>query len=144
LLLSISYRRTIEYKPLVVLKNKSPRSLGAREALLSGLFIIELYYTRIKFHATVVCNQFLTEVIEFIKTDAYFNHSKRPDMHTNPKENRILVDRILLEEFHRKGYKCEEVKEENATIFIITHQKKATDNIAQLINATYKELRKAN
>jgi hypothetical protein len=65
-------------------------------------------------------------------------------MHTNPKENRILVDRILLEEFHRKGYKCEEVKEEDATIFIITHQKKATDNIAQLINATYKELRKAN
>ena len=65
-------------------------------------------------------------------------------MHTNPKENRILVDRILLEEFHRKGYKCEEVKEEDATIFIITHQKKGADTITKLISETYKELRKAN
>ncbi|HWI93490.1 MAG TPA: hypothetical protein VNT20_19555 [Flavisolibacter sp.] len=65
-------------------------------------------------------------------------------MHTNPKENRTRVDHILLEEFHRKGYKCEEIKEEDATIFIITHQKKATDSITQLINETYKELHKAN
>lgn len=41
------------------LKNKSPWSQGAREALLSVLFIIELFYYRYKFHATVVLSQFI-------------------------------------------------------------------------------------
>lgn len=65
-------------------------------------------------------------------------------MHTNPKENRTRIDHILLEQFHRKGYKCEEIMEADATVFIITHQRKISETITQLMNETYKELRKAN
>jgi hypothetical protein len=65
-------------------------------------------------------------------------------MHTDPKKNRTHVDHILLEQFRRKGYKCEEVKEPDATVFIITHEKKNTDIVAQVISETYKGLFKAN
>jgi hypothetical protein len=65
-------------------------------------------------------------------------------MHTNPKENRTRVDHILLEQFFRKGYKCEEIFEQNATIFIITYEKKNTDIVTQTMNESYKELFRAN
>jgi hypothetical protein len=65
-------------------------------------------------------------------------------MHTNPKENRTQVDHILLDQFRRKGYKCEEVEEKDATIFIIKHEKKPADVIVQAIGEPYKGLFKAN
>jgi len=65
-------------------------------------------------------------------------------MYTNPKENRTRVDHILLEQFLRKGYKCEEIFEKDATIFVITHEKKTTDVISQLMSETYKEILRAN
>lgn len=65
-------------------------------------------------------------------------------MHTNPNENRTRVDRILLEQFLRKGYKCEEVHEDDATVFIITHEKKSADVITMAVHQTYKEILKAN
>lgn len=64
-------------------------------------------------------------------------------MHTNPKENHTRADHILLEQFRRKGYKCEEVSEDNAIIFIIRHEKK-TEVITRLINETCKDLLKNN
>ena len=65
-------------------------------------------------------------------------------MYINPKENRTQVDHILLEQFRRKGYKCQEVCEENATLFIITHEKKQAEFITQSINNSYKDLLKNN
>jgi hypothetical protein len=65
-------------------------------------------------------------------------------MYTNPKENRTQVDHILLEQFRRKGYKCEEICEENATTFVITHEKKSTEIISQVVNETYKDLLRNN
>jgi hypothetical protein len=47
-------------------------------------------------------------------------------MNTNPKENRIHTSKILIEEFQRKGYQCKEVKENDATILYLTHEKKGT------------------
>jgi hypothetical protein len=44
-------------------------------------------------------------------------------MHTDPKKNRTQVDHILLDQFRRKGYKCKEVKQQDATILIFTHEK---------------------
>lgn len=61
-------------------------------------------------------------------------------MHTNPKDDRTRVDHILLEQFLGKGYKCEEVCEKDATIFVITHQKKYSDGSTLVLNETYKEL----
>jgi hypothetical protein len=58
-------------------------------------------------------------------------------MHTDPKKNRTYVDDILLEQFRRKGYKCDEVEEQDATIFIITHEKKITENIAHVVSQAY-------
>jgi hypothetical protein len=65
-------------------------------------------------------------------------------MHANPKENRTRIDHILLEQFLRKGYKCEEICEDDATTFIITHEKKNTNIITQVMNGTYKDLIRAN
>ena len=65
-------------------------------------------------------------------------------MYTNPKENRTQVDHILLEQFRRKGYKCEEVLEEGATVFIIKHEKKHSDIVVQVMNESYKDLLKTN
>jgi hypothetical protein len=65
-------------------------------------------------------------------------------MFTNPKENRTHSSFILIEQFRRKGYRCEEVKEEKATIFIITHEKKGIDSFTQVVTETYKDLLKAN
>ena len=65
-------------------------------------------------------------------------------MHTNPKENRTGIDHFLLEQFLRKGYKCKEIREEDATTFIITHEKKNTDVITQVVNESYKDLLGAN
>jgi hypothetical protein len=50
----------------------------------------------------------------------------------------------LLEQFRRKGYKCEEIKEKDATIFIITHEKKNADVITQVMNEKYKDLFRTN
>ena len=65
-------------------------------------------------------------------------------MHTNPKKDRIQVDHILIDQFCRKGYKCEEVQEQDSTVFIIKHEKKNTDVITQVMNETYKDLLRAN
>lgn len=65
-------------------------------------------------------------------------------MQTDPKKNRTQVDHILLEQFRRKGYKCEEVEQQEATLFIITHEKKITDFTTQAVSETYKGLFKAN
>lgn len=65
-------------------------------------------------------------------------------MHTNPKENRTRVDHILLEQFHRKGYRCEEICEKDATIFIITHEKNNNEVITQVMTKAYKELLRTN
>jgi hypothetical protein len=65
-------------------------------------------------------------------------------MYTNPKENRTSVDHILLEQFRRKGYKCEEILEEDATIFIIKHERKQSDFINQVVNESYKDFFKTN
>lgn len=65
-------------------------------------------------------------------------------MYTNPKENRTRIDHILLEEFRRKGYKCEEIREQDATIFIITHEKKNTEVITQIMTKAYKDFSGAN
>ena len=65
-------------------------------------------------------------------------------MITNPKENRTQVDQILLEQFRRKGYKCEEILQDDATIFIIKHEKKHHDIITQVMNDSYKDLLRTN
>ncbi|MGZ3846049.1 MAG: hypothetical protein ACXVBH_08330 [Flavisolibacter sp.] len=65
-------------------------------------------------------------------------------MYTNPKENRTQVDQILLEQFRRKGYKCEEILQDGATVFIITHEKKHSDFITQVMNDSYKDLLRTN
>jgi hypothetical protein len=65
-------------------------------------------------------------------------------MYSNPKENRTQVDRILLEEFRRKGYKCEEILQDDATVFIIKHGKKHSDFITQVVNDSYKDLLRTN
>ena len=59
-------------------------------------------------------------------------------MYTDPKKNRTHIDHILLEQFRRKGYKCEEVLQHDATIFIIRHGKKATDSITQAMSESFK------
>lgn len=65
-------------------------------------------------------------------------------MQTNPKENHVYLPVILIEEFRRKGYKCQEIKEENATIFIMTHEKKSTDPLLQILNESNRHTPKAN
>lgn len=61
-------------------------------------------------------------------------------MHADSKKNRTQIDHVLLEQFRYKGYKCEEVKEQNATIFIITHEKKSPNMIMQVVSETCKSL----
>lgn len=82
--------------------------------------------------------------MKIIKTDTYFNHPKSYYMPANPKENRTRIDHILVEQFLRKGYRCEEICEENSTIFVITHEKKNTDTISQSANEMYKDLARKN
>jgi hypothetical protein len=64
-------------------------------------------------------------------------------MYTNPKENRTRTESVLLEQFRKKGYQCKEIKEQDATTFIIRHEKKNTD-VSQLVSETYKDLLKKN
>lgn len=65
-------------------------------------------------------------------------------MQKDPKKDRTQLDYILLEQFRRKGYKCEEIEEENATLFIITHGRKTTDILTHLSNGNYKDFFKAS
>ncbi|MBO9682690.1 MAG: hypothetical protein J7502_08500 [Flavisolibacter sp.] len=65
-------------------------------------------------------------------------------MHTEPKKSRTQVDDILLEQFRRKGYKCQEIEQQDATIFILTHEKKVTDTVTPVISEAYKDLFRAN
>jgi hypothetical protein len=65
-------------------------------------------------------------------------------MHTDPEKNRTPVDHILLDQFRRKGYKCEEIEEQEATIFVITHDKKTTATTTPVTSENYKVLFKAN
>lgn len=62
----------------------------------------------------------------------------------NPIESRTRPDHILLEQFLKKGYQCEEVQEEDGTVFILTCQKKNTEAIAITISEAYKEIIKVN
>lgn len=48
-----------------------------------------------------------------------------------------------MEQFRRKGYKCQEIKEQSSTLFIIRHEKNQSDVLA-LINGVYKNLLKTN
>ena len=43
-------------------------------------------------------------------------------MYANPNENHTTC--ILVEQFRRKGYNCEEVRQHDATILIVKHEKK--------------------
>ena len=43
-------------------------------------------------------------------------------MYANPNENHTAC--ILGEQFRRKGYNCEEVRQQDATILIVKHEKK--------------------
>jgi hypothetical protein len=65
-------------------------------------------------------------------------------MHTELKKNRIQVDDILLEQFRHKGYNCQEIEQQDATIFILTHEKKVTDMVTAAVSETYKDLFKTN
>jgi len=65
-------------------------------------------------------------------------------MYTNPKENRPCSNEVLFERFRRKGYRCEQIKEENATVFIIRHEKRNADGVSLLTNEVYKDLFRAN
>jgi hypothetical protein len=65
-------------------------------------------------------------------------------MHTNPNENRPFFNDILFEQFRRKGYHCEEIKEENSTIFIVKHGKKIIGPLLHATNETHKDLFGAN
>jgi hypothetical protein len=65
-------------------------------------------------------------------------------MYTNPKKSRTPIDDILLEQFRRKGYKCEEILQDGATTFIIKHDKKHSEFIASVITNSYKDLLKTN
>ena len=65
-------------------------------------------------------------------------------MNTNPKKNRTCIDHVLIEQFLRKGYRCEKVEEQNATVFIITHEKRNADLVIQTVNETYKDLLRSN
>jgi hypothetical protein len=65
-------------------------------------------------------------------------------MFINPKENRTQPDHILMEQFRRKGYQCEQILEQNATIFIITHERKNTEPLSQVVTEVYKDLLKTN
>ena len=62
-------------------------------------------------------------------------------MQANPQKNRVFVDEILLEQFRRKGYNCKEIKEVNATIFLIIHPH---DHVRPPLTETYKKLLKSN
>ena len=64
-------------------------------------------------------------------------------MPTNPKENRPFFNEILFEQFRRKGYSCEEIKEDNSTIFIIKHGKKI-ESLLHATNEAHKDLFRAN
>lgn len=68
---------------------------------------------------------------------------KSPNMHTNPKENRTYLSN-LLEQFRHKGYRCTEIKEEDAVILIVKHEKKNDDLLSQTLNENYKALFKSN
>ena len=65
-------------------------------------------------------------------------------MFTNPKKDRTQPDSILLDQFRRKGYRCEEIEENGITTFIIKHEKKINEVITQVMNDTYKDLLRAN
>ena len=64
----------------------------------------------------------------------------------NPKENRTPSTHILVEQFRSKGYNCRELKEEDATIIIFTHEKKFTLHyeISRAINGSLKKLTRKN
>lgn len=44
-------------------------------------------------------------------------------MYLNPNENRTRAACILGEQFRRKGYNCEEIREKDATILVFTHER---------------------
>ena len=60
----------------------------------------------------------------------------------NPKENRTQTAFMLIEQFLRKGYKCQELKDQEGTTLILTHEKKqmAVAGIPQMSGQPYKRL----
>ena len=65
-------------------------------------------------------------------------------MFTDPKKNRTQLDSILLEQFRRKGYRCEEIEEDDTTTFIITYEKTTCEVLTHVINDMYKDFVRAN
>lgn len=47
-------------------------------------------------------------------------------MYTNPKESFIRPTCRLIVQFQEKGYKCEEIVEQDSTILYLTHEKKSS------------------
>jgi hypothetical protein len=46
-------------------------------------------------------------------------------MYTNPKETRIRPTCRLIIQFQEKGYKCEEIVDQDSTILYLTHEKRS-------------------
>ena len=133
--------KALTYSPS---KNKSPRSLGAREALfirfiyirscrIRGInFMPQLFLINIRLRIFWIIRILLILIIQI----SY--------MHTNPKENRPFFNEILFEQFRRKGYICEEIKNENSTIFIVKHGKKIIGPLLHTTNEAYNDLSRDN
>ena len=66
----------------------------------------------------------------------------------NPNGNRTQAACILIEQFRRKGYNCEEIKDEDVTILIMTHEKKPIaapfKTPSQVVKDSYRNFIKAN
>ena len=60
-------------------------------------------------------------------------------MYSIPNENRTQP---LTEQFKHKGYSCEEVSEEDATILIFTHEKKSPEQNTEDFLETENQLKK--
>ena len=66
---------------------------------------------------------------------------------TQPKENRTQPGLVLIEQFLLKGYKCRKLKEEDATILILSHSKtkvSLTQKLQPFAMDSYRDLLKNN
>lgn len=64
-------------------------------------------------------------------------------MFNHPNENQVQWTRILTEQFECKGYKCQEIKEEDATVLILRTEKKhdKEKNDFSIMNRSYGKTR---
>lgn len=64
-------------------------------------------------------------------------------MLTNPKENRTQNTCNLSEQFRHKGYQCREIREQDSTVLILTHEKRHFEFVSQ-VTGNYKTLLREN